>query len=289
MNKKKAKKRRQSGLRDVLPVVFAMGCSGLLCAYGAFYILVKTGPWCVPLLLSYLALLMLPSAFFLSHREKQNLHFQMGHELFYRENPRVLKRALAKARRKGIPEEKKALLAQYAALPLKPAPPLNEKTARERRIWLMLYDTAGLLLLILAGFLLFRGITLGQLINAAPKSSADYTPLLLYGQAAAVLAVSLFLFLKKKPRFLRAAALLIMLFASWALWITFSVSRLLALKDVLMNLGLCLVYAIIAYALPAPAGDVRSPEKIRQQDRDFQLALFELDIISEEDLKYRLT
>lgn len=289
MKKNGAKKRRGSGLRDVMPAVLGMGMAGPIAAYGAFYILVHTGPWCVPLFLSYIALLMVPSAYFLSHREKQNLHFQMGHEMFYRENPAALKGALKKARRRGISAEKQALIEQYAALPLKRTSRESASAERERRRSLCFYYVSGALLLALAAFLFFRAAELGRAIRLAQKSAADYTPLLLYAEAAAVLAAALFLFFKKKAAAPRAAALLIMLFASWSLYISFTVNRVLSLSDVLINLALCAVYSLIAFPLPAAAKDVRTQEEILKGEKELQLALFELDIITEEDLKVRLT
>ncbi len=63
----------------------------------------------------------------------------MGHELFYTEYPGALKKALWKARKKGIPEATLRTLEAYAAQPAKEAPPETPEAARKRRLGLYLF------------------------------------------------------------------------------------------------------------------------------------------------------
>ena len=201
------KKQKSLGIFGVMPVVLAMGLAAPLFFGGAFWILVNTGPWCVPLFLSYVALCITPTAYFLS---------------------------------------------------------------------------------LLAIFFFLRARTLAGTIALAARRAKDYMPLILYVAAGAVLTAGLLCFFRKKLRSWFVTVLLILLFSSWSIYISYTVSRTLALKDVLLNLGGTALYALIAFGLTAPAKDLRTPAEKQRDYRQLQLDFFELGIISEEDLAFRL-
>ena len=105
MENKTHKKQRSAGIFGVLPLVWAMGLSAAIPAAVGFWILFTTGPWGIPLFLTYLCLLMMPTAYLISRRENNNRRFLVGEEIYFSENPLLREKALRKKRKEGIPAE----------------------------------------------------------------------------------------------------------------------------------------------------------------------------------------
>lgn len=85
MENKTHKKQRSAGIFGVLPLVWAMGLSAAIPAAVGFWILFTTGPWGIPLFLTYLCLLMMPTAYLISRRENNNRRFLVGEEIYIRQ------------------------------------------------------------------------------------------------------------------------------------------------------------------------------------------------------------
>ena len=80
------------------------------------------GPIWVPLLLGYLTLFTVVGGLLWKKRAKDQFHFLVGDEIFYRDYPRDLQKALKAARREGIPPEVQRTLELYSDVTGGPCP-----------------------------------------------------------------------------------------------------------------------------------------------------------------------
>ena len=80
------------------------------------------GPIWVPLLLGYLTLFTVVGGLLWKKRAKDQFHFLVGDEIFYRDYPRDLQKALKAARREGIPPEVQRTLELYSDVTGGPLP-----------------------------------------------------------------------------------------------------------------------------------------------------------------------
>ena len=202
MGNKTHKKQRSAGIFGVLPLVWAMGLSAAIPAAFGFWILFTTGPWGIPLFLTYLCLMMMPTAYLISRRENNNRRFLVGEEIYFSENPLLREKALRKKRKEGIPAELQQCLESLR----KELPDLEEETdeacEKLQKRNAFLFFAAALLLLGLAAFLFWRGWNLYQAAPASSSQKTDFTPLFPLAGGMLVLATAIFHFMKKKKKLL---------------------------------------------------------------------------------------
>lgn len=291
MERQSQKKRRSgqnAGLWKVMAVVFPMGLAGAAAAYLTLEILINTGPWGVPLLFLYLAVL-LAIGFYIPHkRAKNEFHFRAGDELFFAAYPKELKKALQKAEEAGIDPERMDALERCRAL----AGPLPEENPLEadhlRRRGRMFEFFSGLLVAAPIPVLIYRAVpALGRLLPLSFRS--DFTGLFsLIGAALLLLGVVLIIRRRDIP-YLTGATAVVLLLNVWACFVTFSLTKKTTLPDILISFVCFVLFILGKVLLPRLAGDLRSPRQKAADRREFNLELFTLRVIDEEELKYRLT
>ena len=288
MENKTRKKLRSAGIFGVLPLVWAMGLSAAIPAAIGFWILFTTGPWGIPLFLTYLCLLMMPTAYLISRRENNNRRFLGGEEIYFSENPLLREKALRKKRKEGIPADVQQCLEALR----KELPDLEEETdeacEKLQKRNKFLFFAAALLLLGLAVFLFWRGWSLYQAAPASSSQKTDFTPLFPLAGGVLVLATAICLFMKKKKKLLHLATTLVLIFGAWGSSVAVTAKGRIMLKEMLIGLGCAAFYALLVYGLLALAREVKSPAQARRDYQTLQLELFELGCLDEATLRFRL-
>lgn len=286
--KKRRSGRNAAGLWKIMAVVFPMGLSGGIIAYLAIEILVSTGPWSLPLLFAYLAVLLAIGIYIPQKRAKDEYHFRVGNELFYAAYPKELKKALQKAEKRGLSPETEAILVRYRGY-ADPGPevltPALIRKRRTGRIWGLV---SAVMLLAAGAVLAYRALP--ALRNLLPLSlKSDFTGLFSLLGAALLLLNAVFILYRREIPQLGGTALIVLLLNVWACFVTFSLTKKYRITDILICLGCCAVFVLGRFLVPRFAGDLRSQEQKEADQRKFALDLFTLGVIDEKELKYRLT
>lgn len=284
----KKKKKREAGLLRIMPLNFAVGFSGPVIFFGAMMILLHTGAWCVPLFLSYLALLIMPSAYWVGRRDLNNQHYVLGDEVFYTEYPEERKKALRRMRRKGIPGERQDVAERYRREPMPEFGEENERFIKERRRGRLLFLIAAVLLAALAAWLFVQTEHLWRVNRGAGRKQPDLSWIFPLAGGILVLATALLALFRRKNRWLYLAAQLVLLFGAWGAYVSVSVNARLVLADVLKGFGCAVLYALIWFGPLHFARDLRSREEAYRVYAEQQIELFELGCFDEDVLRIRL-
>ncbi len=284
----RTKRQRSAGILGILPLLLAIGFTAPAVFYVAMMILLRTGAWCVPLFLSYLTLLLFPTAYFVGRRDLNNQHFILGDELFYTEFPTERKRALRRARKKGIPAGIRDTLARFGREPLPVFEGEDEAFARARRRGRLLFLTAALLLTALAVLLFSEAYHIRLVNSRGGGKQTDYTWIFPLAGGLLVLATAAAAFLRKKSRWFPIVTLPVLLFGAWGAYISVSVNSRLVIFDVLKGFGFAALYALVCFGLLGPAKDLKSREEAYREYAALQYELFELGCLDEDTLRMRL-
>ena len=286
--KKRRSGRNAAGLWKIMAVVFPMGLSGGAIAYLAIEILVNTGPWGLPLIFAYLAVLLAIGIYIPQKRAKDEYHFRVGNELFYAAYPKEMKKELRKAEKRGLAQEKAAVLEKYRESDGPVREILTPDLVRRRRRGAILGFISAVMILAPVPVLAYRALSaLQDLLPFSLKS--DFTGLFsLLGTVLLVLNAVLVLLRKEIPQ-LAGTTLAVLLLNVWACFVTFSLTKKYLAADILICFGCCAVFAIGRFLVPRLTGDLRSQEQKEADQRRFALELFTLGAIDEKELKYRMT
>lgn len=284
----KKKKQWSLGMLGIMPLTFAIGFSGPLVFFGAMMILIHGGAWCVPLFLSYLAVLMLPTSLWVGRRDLNNLHFILGDEVFYSEHPDEMKKALRRKRRKGIPRERADRVEQYRSEPVPEFGGENERFLNERRKGRLLFLAAAVLLAALAAWLFVQANHLWWVNRNTGRKQPDLSWIFPLAGGVLVAVTALLAFFRKKSRWLPPVTVLVLLFGAWGAYVSVSVNARLVLTDVLKGFGCAALYALVCYGILPFVKDLKSREEAYRTYAEQQIDLFELGCIDEDLLRIRL-
>ena len=287
-NTPKKKKKREIGLLRIMPLSFAIGFSAPVIFLGAMLILIHTGAWCVPLFLSYLALLIMPTSYWVSRRDLNNQHFILGDELFYTEYPDEMKKAVRRMRRKGTPGERHDRAEQYRSEPVPEFREENPAFIKERRKGRLLFLAAAVLLTALAAWLFVQANHIWWVNHNLGRKQPDLSWIFPLAGGVLVLVTALLAWFRKKNRWLYLAAQLVLLFGAWGAYVSVSVNARLVLADVLKGFGCAVLYALIWFGPLHFARDLRSREEAYRVYAEQQIELFELGCFDEDVLRIRL-
>ena len=286
------KKRRVQKVMDHFVVIetlakgIALGLVPALVLSGFFWILCNGGSWFVPLWLSYTALVSLPTACVLNRREKAVMAHVTGLESFYTEREFERRKALRNVRKRGIPASVSCTREKIATE--SDIPEISEEYREENRKGKMMFLMAGVCLLALGIFLLWRAYGFYQITLNTSRKMQDFRPLFPLAGSVLVMLVALFLFLHKKSKMLHLITMLVLLFGAWGTSIAGEVNSRLVIKDVLISFACAVLYALIIHGPFKKALDWKSPEREFGDYKTLQLELFELGLIDEDVLRIRL-
>ena len=160
-------------------------------------IVANTGIWWFPLLFGFLTVIGTPVFALFQRREKSSYHMLVGHEIYYSDNPGELKKALKKARKKGIPDGVRRKATYYRSRHDKVTPFTDIREQKRRRKAALLYMSAGITAL-LGVFMIWRAFPFPKDPLKDGLKTADFTSIFLIagGIMAIITAVGLCL---RKP------------------------------------------------------------------------------------------
>ena len=270
------------------PLLWSLGMAftGIAVSWCGCEIVLTTGPWAMPLLIAYVALLVAPASIFLAAKEKYTDRFMMGEELFYRTYPEEFAKAMRRVKRKGLSADTRRVLAEYEQ---NMAPEAERKgqgdPGRFRRLFLLLPGAAGCAALGL-GLIGSQISGFGRLFPLGEKS--DFTPLLSVLAGFFCLLTAFFWLRRKRSTRVMGVTLTILIANAWACFIAATIRKTYSRTEFFLLLGSILLYVLAGVLLPVLAGDVRTQAQKKAAERDFILGLFALGAIDEEELGRRL-
>ncbi len=287
MGLKKSIKETAEGFGGAISAItgaWLLGASVPLMTALGYLIILKTGIWWLPLITVMLVLMGVPVAARIERRERYNYHMQVGHEVYYGENPEALKKELKKARRSGISEGVQIVAAGYRARPYKIEKFTERREEKRRKRAVLLYCGAGIAALI-GIFMLLRAFPIPEGFFSQKLKTADYTEAFLIIGGVLALISAAGLFVGKRIRTYRYVAVIIMILSVWSAGVGYTLHKRTTYMDCLTNAGCLAVFLLTAFVVPAIAGDIRTAEQVSRDKKELKIGLYELGYIKEEELR----
>ena len=249
------------------------------------YLIVRyTGIWWLPILTTLLVGLGVPVAYWIEKRERETYHMQVGHELYFSENPEFLEKELKKARKQGISPEVLKTVAYYRARPAK-VKQFTVIREKKRRVKAVLLYIGAVITAIVGISLLWRAFPFPDGMFKQKLKTADFTSIFLIIGGILVLISTAEMFFRKAFKVFRYAAAITVMLSTWSALIAFSIKKRPTYMDGLIN-GICLVVILLTtFVIPWIAGDIRTAEKVSRDKKELKISLYELGYIKEEELR----
>ncbi len=275
---------REWGIFGSMAASLLLGLAAPILSLPAFWFLFRAGSWWIPLFFTYLVLILAPIGYYLERKIRIQQHGVMGSEAFYRAYPDERRRALLMRRKADVPEKVRQTIEACEA---KPLPPLGEPEPafmRRKIVGLTLFYTAGVLMLAIAAYL---GYILYSEWQTPPRSDIS-GPVTLLAAVFCLVTGVLALFRKKLPLLGYIAAGLLFV-SAWSRLVLILTKNYTPLTSHFVELLISLaVYALAAFVLLCFAVDLKSPAHRQEAERTIILELYELGVLNESELKYRL-
>ena len=279
----KQKKDKWVVLKTMLEAL-AMGCATLVFALPAILIMVnvdRLGLWWIPLLMAYFALFYAFEGLLIIPKHLHKLQFLYGSEIFYQMYPEEMKKALRRVRKVSQPEREQVLAAYRQRLE---STETDEQHERMERISNILYNTAAVIVLALAIWCFY------ELIRTAQGGKAFRLSFLFdFLSACMMLTVSIAAFRKSPKMILQAITGVLLFFGIWAdLANKLSSPMRYTMAPVYEGLIVLAVFALAGIGLVLVAKRLKSYSRTRKEQMEFNLALYELNVIDEGELAFRM-
>ena len=262
----------------------AMGLASVILFIPVALILVyieQIGPWWVPLLFAYFTVFFTAQAFVLIPKHFTRLHHQLGSEMFYRMYPDEMKKALRRIRKIPQPEREQVIAEYRARLVDTETDIRNRRRSAASRI---IYTAAALVVLALAVFCfygLFREVQSGEKINLAR--------VLRFVSAFLMLSVSVALFRKWSKMILQVITCVALFADIWAnIANKLSVPTRYTMAPVWKGLIIMAIFIVAGIGFALIARRLNTRANTRRNRQEFDLALYQLDVIDEKELAYRM-
>ncbi len=279
------KKRKQRGsLSGAVTAGVTISLIAPALSYLGIMIMTRTGIWWLPLIVGYFVILGIPFTYSINRRERYTYHMQIGHEMYYKENPSALKSALRKARKAGIPDDVRRIAAYYRSR-TDIIPKFSDiKEAKRRRNAAFLY-TGAVITAVLGIFLIWRAFPIPQGLFDQKIRKADYTSVFLLAGGLLSLISAVGLFLRKKVRPVRYAAAIMLALCVWSAFLAYTLRKRPTYTDSLIHAACLVTFALAALVAPEIAGDIRTAEQVHNDSKELRIGLYELGYLQEEDLQ----
>ena len=239
------------------------------------------GPWWIPLLMLYIMLFYVGEIFLIGHKYRNEVHMQVGHEAFYEIFPKERRRALRRVRKNPNPE-RESVLESYR-MRLCDADE-DEKKAHNTRISNCFYYAAAAIIFALAGYCVY-----GLYQDAAVGMKMDAAHVLRFLAVVMMLTVAIAA-LRRSKRYILQTIASVLLFLN--IWANFA-NKVMMPQDytwvpVFEGLIVLAIFLIAAFGLMIPARMFKSDLPTRREKQAFALDMYELGVIDEKELAYRM-
>ena len=227
----------------------------------SYLIVLKTGIWWFPLLFGFLSSLRIPTAYWIERRERNNYHVQVGHELYYSENPDELKRKLKKTRKTGIPEKVRRTAAFYRSRPVRVTKFTEIREKKRRRRAALLYMGVAVTAFLGVSMIVRAFPFPKDLLNQGLKT-ADFTSIFLIIGGVLALITAAGLYSRKPIRHYRYVAAIMIVLSIWSSYVAYTLNKRPSYIDSIISAVSLVVFIFFAFTVPAIAGDTRTAEQL---------------------------
>lgn len=261
-----------------------MGASVVLITAIGYFFILKAGIWWLPLTVAMLVVLGVPVAVRIEKRERMNYHMQVGHEVYYGENPEALQKDLRKARKSGVSRDVQLIADGYRARPDRIEKFTEQKEYKRRKKAVLHYFGAGITALLGIG-LVYRAFPIPAGFFKQELQTADFTEAFLVVGGLLALISAVGLFFGKRIRVYRYIAVIIMILSIWSAGVGYTLNKRPNFTDCMINAGFLAVFLFTAFVIPAIAGDIRTAAQVSRDKKELKICLYELGYIKEEELR----
>lgn len=261
----------------------AIGMATPIISIIGILILMYTGIWWFPLIITYFVVIVVPFRYIYEKRESVSYRYQVGHEAFFTDYPEYLAREVRMAQKKGIPESVKQIADYYRSCPLV-VDEFHPKKEFKRRIKAAFkYAGAGLAAAI-GLFMIWDAFPIPKDFFTQDIKTADFTSAFLIsgGILALISAVGLF---RNIPFFsVRFSAAALMLLSVWSSFIAYTFEKRPNSSESVAYLVCLIIFIVVAFVIPAVAQDIRTAEELARNRKELKITLFEIGLIEEKEL-----
>ena len=265
-------------------IALPMCLGAIAVVFISFEIVTKTGIWWFPLLTTFLVMLSVPTAFIVEKRERWYYHAQVGHDLFYSENPKYLEKDLRKARKFGIPEDVEARAEYYRNRPIKVEKFTDRREKKRRRKAKLFYVGVGITAM-LGIFVTWRAFPFPKNLFQQELITADFTSIFLVVSGILVIITAERLFHRKSFSSFKYAAAIMLGMSIWSAVVAYTLEKRTTYMDGVINVVCLVVFLLTAYVIPAIAGDIRTAEQVSHDKKELKIGMYELGYIKEDELR----
>ena len=277
------KKEKWFRLNNTL-IVFAMAFAPIVLMIPLLFLIDvagRIGPWWILLFAVYLVLINWPPAYLMQTREQQQMRFLIGDEKFYEFYPKALKKALKRAR-KDQPYERVVYYRQRLE-----ATDWTEQEieyGERRRLHGILYSIAAAIIFALVVYGLYGLFTEWQ--NGIKLSLIQAVRLLSLSMMVLTGMITARKIRFKLPGAIAAILLLVKLWSDIVNLLqkpaTYTVAPIIESAVILA------VFLIAAFGVTGIANRLSEDVRTYREKKEFDLDLYELGVIDEKELAYRM-
>ena len=268
-------------------IVFAMAFAPIVLMIPFFLLLDvagRIGPWWILLLAVYLVLINWPPAYVMQMREQLQMRFLIGDEKFYEFYPKALKKALKRARKDQPYERIQQVVYYRQRLEAIDRTEQEIEYGERRRLHDVLYSMAAAIIFALVVYGLYGVFTEWQ--NGIKLNLIWAVRLLSLSMMVLTGMVTARKIRFKLPGAIAAVLLLVKLWSDIVNLLqkpaTYTVAPIIESAVILA------VFLIAAFGVTGIANRVSDDVRTRREKKEFDLAMYELGVIDEKELAYRM-
>ena len=280
------KKEKWFRLNNTL-IVFAMAFAPIVLMIPLLFLIDvagRIGPWWILLFAVYLVLINWPPAYLMQTREQQQMRFLIGDEKFYEFYPKALKKALKRARKDQPYERVQRVVYYRQRLEATDWTEQEIEYGERRRLHGILYSIAAAIIFALVVYGLYGLFTEWQ--NGIKLSLILAVRLLSLSMMVLTSMITARKIRFKLPGAIAAILLLVKLWSDIVNLLqkpaTYTVAPIIESAVILA------VFLIAAFGVTGIANRLSEDVRTYREKKEFDLDLYELGVIDEKELAYRM-